>query len=264
MKPSRLRLLSTGEAALRLSVTPDTVLKWIKQGRIPAQRTAGGHHRIDAGEIERLKTRRCPLEPRAGAHSRPVRCWEYFSVDGRVKEECLRCAAYVVRAGLCFELSRLDPAHSSQRAFCGTACKDCPYYQQVNRLPVRVLLVTRDPELPAALETGCQAICALRVARDVYGASAEIGEFRPSVVVLDSTLPPEVYGALREAIAGDRRVPWVRVVAAGGGAAEEAAGGAVQVLPRGSIAQELESLLRAKNVEQFEADLSADSPSPSA
>lgn len=256
MKPSKPALLSTGEAALRLSVTPDTVLKWIKQGRIPAHRTAGGHHRIDAGEIERLRAPRCPLDPGSGAEPRPVRCWEYFSVDGVVREECHHCPAYQVRAGLCFELSRLDPALSNQRAFCGTACEDCPYYLQVHRLPARILLVTRDPELSAALEAASSGIGVLHVACDIYGASAEIGEFRPSVVVLDSALSPEVYRGLRESIATDRRVPWVRLLTAASDERDEAGVAATPVLSRGAIARELESLLREKNVEQIAPELS--------
>ena len=45
---------TTGQAARLCSVTPDTVLKWIKAGRIEAQRTAGGHYRISPQELERL------------------------------------------------------------------------------------------------------------------------------------------------------------------------------------------------------------------
>jgi excisionase family DNA binding protein len=48
------RLLSTGNAARLLSVTPDTVLKWIKSGRLPAIRTAGGPYRIARRDIAAL------------------------------------------------------------------------------------------------------------------------------------------------------------------------------------------------------------------
>ena len=49
----KIAYLSTGKAAKALSVTPDTVLKWIKSGKLDARRTAGGHYRIHPGEIER-------------------------------------------------------------------------------------------------------------------------------------------------------------------------------------------------------------------
>ena len=39
-------LLSTGDVAKLFGVTPDAVLKWIKKGKLPATRTAGGHYRV--------------------------------------------------------------------------------------------------------------------------------------------------------------------------------------------------------------------------
>jgi excisionase family DNA binding protein len=38
--------ITTGEAAALFGVEPDTVLRWIKSGYIPASRTPGGHYRI--------------------------------------------------------------------------------------------------------------------------------------------------------------------------------------------------------------------------
>ena len=36
------RYLSTGQAAGICSVSPDTILKWIRSGKLPARKTAGG------------------------------------------------------------------------------------------------------------------------------------------------------------------------------------------------------------------------------
>ena len=38
--------LTTFQAADILSVTPDSILKWIKSGKLKARRTPGGHYRI--------------------------------------------------------------------------------------------------------------------------------------------------------------------------------------------------------------------------
>jgi excisionase family DNA binding protein len=65
-----------------LLVKPDTVLKWIKKGVLPATRTVGGHYRVeeqdrlqalsrdDGGESRTEETALC---------SRPMRCWEYLT-----------------------------------------------------------------------------------------------------------------------------------------------------------------------------------------
>ena len=44
-------LLTTGKAARLCSVKPDTVLKWIKKGVLPATRTVGGHYRVEEQDL---------------------------------------------------------------------------------------------------------------------------------------------------------------------------------------------------------------------
>lgn len=48
--------VTTGEAARLCSVTADAVQKWIRLGRLTAQRTAGGHYRIARRDIEPFAT----------------------------------------------------------------------------------------------------------------------------------------------------------------------------------------------------------------
>jgi len=49
--PSYLR---TGEVADLLSVSPKTVSRWAKEGRLPFMRTLGGHRRYPEAEIRQL------------------------------------------------------------------------------------------------------------------------------------------------------------------------------------------------------------------
>lgn len=49
------RVISTGEAAKRLGVDPATVWRWIAAGKLAAFRTPGGHWRIEAKEVERMR-----------------------------------------------------------------------------------------------------------------------------------------------------------------------------------------------------------------
>lgn len=46
--------LTTGEVAARLDVTPQTVINWIKRGRLRATVTGGGHRRIPIEDVEAL------------------------------------------------------------------------------------------------------------------------------------------------------------------------------------------------------------------
>lgn len=48
--------LTTGEAADLLGVSSQTVVNWIKTGKLDAIRTLGGHRRIDRTVIEQMLT----------------------------------------------------------------------------------------------------------------------------------------------------------------------------------------------------------------
>ena len=49
------RLYTPGEVARMFSVTPKTVTRWAKDGKLPsATVTLGGHRRFNADEVDRL------------------------------------------------------------------------------------------------------------------------------------------------------------------------------------------------------------------
>jgi molybdopterin-binding protein len=49
-----MELLTPREAARRLGVSYPTLKQWIYKGTVRTTRTAGGHHRVPANEIDRL------------------------------------------------------------------------------------------------------------------------------------------------------------------------------------------------------------------
>ena len=80
------KLLTTGQVARLCGVTPDTVLKWVKKGKLPASRTPGGHYRIARQAIDSLGLAR---EEPAGDSADQLRdfkirdhCWEFFGRHG--------------------------------------------------------------------------------------------------------------------------------------------------------------------------------------
>lgn len=50
----RERYLRTSEVALRLQVSPKTVARWAKEGRLPYLATLGGHRRFPESAINEL------------------------------------------------------------------------------------------------------------------------------------------------------------------------------------------------------------------
>ena len=59
--------LTVGEAAERLSVHPGTIRRWTGDGSLPEVRTPGGHRRIPAEAVERLRRERASGGADAGA-----------------------------------------------------------------------------------------------------------------------------------------------------------------------------------------------------
>ena len=52
--PGVASFLRAAEVAAILQVSPKTISRWAKQGRLPYQRTLGGHRRYPAAAIQQL------------------------------------------------------------------------------------------------------------------------------------------------------------------------------------------------------------------
>ena len=220
MKPTDIRilpmpcqLLTTGKAARICSVQPDTVLKWIKKGRLPAIRTAGGHYRVDEHDLAPLVSAPQRTEDDCPGpldkSGRPLRCWEYMS--DQLGDECTECVVYRTRTSCCFELVRLLRGANHAKCFSTGACLDCPYYRRVQGAPLNVLVVTRDESLIHAISTRNNPCVAFRFARTGYDASAIISVFRPGFVVVGEGIAEHECGLI-EALAADPRAPGVRIL----------------------------------------------------
>jgi excisionase family DNA binding protein len=198
-----------------LGVTPDTVLKWIKRGKLVAMRTAGGHYRIPREQLD------CLLEARA---NRPATrdktgslcCWEYWARDGQLSEECNDCLVHKSRAMRCYELVQIPKTSGFQSCFHFKGeCRDCPYFNEQLHAPVKLLVVTDSLELRQRL--GAQATHSrfkVEFASHGYDCSAQVERVRPEMVLIDGALPADVVAGLCMHLVSDARVPGVRVVLA--------------------------------------------------
>lgn len=126
--PTKKKLLTTGQLAELYSVTPDAVLKWIKEGKISAIQTPGGHFRISMDDVlsetdessDRLESQKCDmLSPY---------CWQFNAKAGQLKEVCSRCIVYKVRAKRCYLMNEFKTGGDHAKYVCSRTCDECEYY----------------------------------------------------------------------------------------------------------------------------------------
>ncbi|MBI4700609.1 MAG: helix-turn-helix domain-containing protein [Deltaproteobacteria bacterium] len=215
--PQRPSLLSTGQAAAACAVTPDTVLKWISSGRLPARRTAGGHHRIDHRDLERLVTRASRRdEPRRRPQGGQFQyCWEFKGKSGLL-DGCKHCVVYALRAQRCYEVVKLAPEVGHSKLFCRGTCDQCDYFRAVRGQKTNVLVVTGDRELEHTLrEAAARAPFNLELTDCEYSCSALVQSFRPDFAVVDCQMGRERSSDICAHLDADPRIPFVRIVLAG-------------------------------------------------
>ncbi|MBI4720582.1 MAG: helix-turn-helix domain-containing protein [Chitinivibrionia bacterium] len=214
---SSTKFLTTGQAALYCSVTPDTVLKWIRSGLLPAHRTAGGHHRIDERDLERLLS--IPSSNGDAGHfpsgHRAFRyCWE-FKGDGKIPEGCRSCAAYQLRAQRCYEVARLAPDAPHLKLFCSGSCMDCDYYRMVHKQATNVLVVSSDKKMAGSLKKEAKEHdFNLEITDCEYTCSALVNDFRPDFAVVDCSLGPRLSRDICRHLSQDPRIPLTRLILA--------------------------------------------------
>ncbi|MHC4472157.1 MAG: excisionase family DNA-binding protein [Planctomycetota bacterium] len=202
------RLLTTGQVAKLCSVTPDTVLRWIKKGRIRAERTPGGHHRLHRSDVESL---RAPPGDKGYEF-----CWEFHSEEGRLQDACRECLVYQARALRCYELAVRAPEQGHAKLFCKTTCEECDYYQAMLGRAANVLVVSNREEVTRALEQQAfEATFNLAVTDCEYSLSALVASFRPDFVVLDCGMGKDRTRDIARHLLEDSRARLVRIILAG-------------------------------------------------
>jgi excisionase family DNA binding protein len=213
-----MRYLTTGEVAKLFSVTRDTVLKWIKQGKLPARKTAGGHFRIPEEALQQSLGTPPKTIPQSEASSHPeppIYCWEYFARDGKTKEQCLDCLVYKVKGTKCYEVADFLKKIGFGATCCSSDCEDCGYYKLgLSRSP-KVLIVTNNESLEESLtrESGSGRM-ELKFARWDFDCSFVIDSFRPEYVIVDCQDDFGRYERLSRHLKNDPRIPGVKILLA--------------------------------------------------
>lgn len=182
------KVLSTGQAARLCSVTRDTVLKWIKLGKIEAIQTPGGHYRIKGESLKPYTSMsNAPRTPETD--EKPVSfCWEYHSQDGEIKHDCRECMVFQSRAQKCFLMAGLGEKTGLAGVHCKDNCYDCEYFHFVNGDKINVLLVTENENLKRTIQANVSDRIVLKFVSCEYDTSAVVHDFRPDFVIVDDSL----------------------------------------------------------------------------
>ncbi len=214
---SRSESLSTGEVATLCSVTPDTVLKWIKAGKIPANRTAGGHHRIPRTALRALLDDHKPAPRLARNGGEELQyCWEFNSIAGRIPDGCKECIVYRSGALRCYEMSRLAPEAGHVGLFCDESCDECEYFPTVHGQLPNVLVVTNQDGVSASILADVQPDdFNVNVVDCEYRCSMMVEQFRPDFVVIDCSMGAARSYDFARLLHEDPRVPFVKVILVG-------------------------------------------------
>ncbi|TKJ38441.1 hypothetical protein CEE37_13060 [candidate division LCP-89 bacterium B3_LCP] len=211
--------LTTGKAAALCSVTPDTVLKWVKAGKIPAKRTAGGHCRIRRGDLFALLKQMDDQQLSVIEDDRQFKfCWEFYSETEEIQAECSQCIVYRSRAHRCYEMSQLPYENGHAKLHCQESCENCGYYHLVRWQNQNILVITEQHSLQTELEDGTSLkqynLC---FTDSEYKCSMLMEDYRPDYIILDCSIGSgRVWHFVRN-IAADPRIPFVKIVLVGEG-----------------------------------------------
>ncbi|MEW5796193.1 MAG: excisionase family DNA-binding protein [Candidatus Zixiibacteriota bacterium] len=213
---ARSDLLSTGEAAALCRVTSDTVLKWIRSGKIEALRTPGGHHRVPRSALAPVLEGRPVTLPTPDSPARFQYCWEFNSTDGRIPDGCRECIVYRSGTLRCYELHDLPAQAGYVGLFCKGSCQECDYYARVVGQRPNVLVVSNRDAFTTRMREGIDpSRFNLKVTDCEYRCSMCVEEFRPDYMVIDCSLGAERSLEFARLIYEDPRIPFVRIILVG-------------------------------------------------
>ncbi len=207
---------TTTQAARRLSVSPDTVLKWVKAGKLASYRTPGGHYRIPSQAVTALLPQSNSdtlTDLVTTAEPDFVYCWVAHADDTGISEVCRDCPSYTSGARRCYEL-RADPdAFTRLGLDCPMDCSDCNVYHLTRDRERSVLVVSRHTGWTDKLSAQARAHdLELEIATTEYDCGAVLERFRPDFVVLDRSFGAYRTREITRSLMEDSRLPLVRIV----------------------------------------------------
>jgi len=211
-----MNFVSTGKASKLFSVTPDTVLKWIKQNKLPANKTAGGHYRISLEVISSF----LQFQEKKTLHldrvsEKLMHCWEFFAENRKVKLGCTSCLVFRAQALKCFEMHHIPQNMGFKGGISASSCKSCAYYNYHEARPFKVLVITDNPACKEHLTRQPESPrMQLHFVSCEYDSSLVVDWFRPDFVVVDCTMQQAKCQELCHHLSTDPRIPNTTIILA--------------------------------------------------
>jgi excisionase family DNA binding protein len=208
--------LTTSQAAKLLSVSPDTVLKWVKAGKIKSNRTLGGHFRIPASEIKIFNGGSAIGSDENNKNNIAVSyqyCWEYLAAGGPIKPECKECITFRSRASRCYELKDLPGGMGCLNLMCDADCSSCEYFRIVSEQKLNILIFSENEKIVRDLDNlDDNSIFQIRFSGDEYSTATTIQEYRPDYIIVDCSFGKKRTGHICKNLFNDIRIPVVRII----------------------------------------------------
>ncbi|MBU0984621.1 MAG: excisionase family DNA-binding protein [candidate division Zixibacteria bacterium] len=206
---------TTTEAARLLSVSSDTVLKWVRAGKISSYRTPGGHSRIPRDAVATM----LPVAGSNGATVLPQLtepeyqyCWNFYASEGKIGDDCRNCVAYKSRAHRCYEMRDIPEQFGTLKLHCHASCTSCEYYKLMQGRGTSTLIVSRNRRLADTLQDEANdRDLILRFASSEYECGAIIDKFRPDYVVVDCSFGASRTRDICRHLSSDERIPFTRI-----------------------------------------------------
>jgi excisionase family DNA binding protein len=209
---------TTSQAAKLLSVSSDTVLKWVRAGKITSYRTPGGHARIPAEAIQALLPNDIQVElpvPQE-VETYPYRyCWDFYAGEDGVRQACRNSVVYKSQARRCYEMRDIPEEFGHLKLFCEESCEECEFYHLTHQQARSALIVSRSTELLERLsDQAARLDLDIRVAANEYESALVIEQFRPDFIVLDCSFGTVRTKEFCRQLSTDERIPFAKIILA--------------------------------------------------
>jgi len=207
---------TTTQAAKLLSVSADTVLKWVRAGKIDSYRTPGGHFRIPSQAIETLLPGVKEPDPKTeykNDNLTHLYCWDFYSDSGCVNSDCQSCVAYRSGARRCYEMRDIPEEFGHLKLHCRTDCSECEYYNIMKGNSTSVLIISHIGRVIRKLNSDKNdQDLVIRFTKNGYDCSLLIEKFRPDYAIIDCNFGESRAKELCMNLINDERIPFTRIL----------------------------------------------------